>query len=136
MIAPMSNLKPFVVHEQSCPLERWTEPGREGVSWRTLISADRTASAALTMGVATIAPGGSKAPVLHRHAPPELYYILAGEGVVAIDGAEHAIEAGSVVFIPPDVEHAAWNTGDTEMRLLYVFAADSFADIAYHFVSE
>ncbi|GAB4568863.1 MAG: hypothetical protein Tsb0020_22720 [Haliangiales bacterium] len=72
----------------------------------------------------------------YRHVPPALHYILAGAGAVAVGGAEHAVKAGSAVFIPPVVEHAAWTISDTEMRLLYVFTADSFADIEYHFVSE
>lgn len=40
---------------------------------------------------------------------------------------------GDAVFIHGNVEHMAVNTGDEPLRLLYFFAADSFADIVYTF---
>ena len=46
---------------------------------------------------------------------------------------EHALRPGSSVFIPGDVWHGARNTGHDVLRLLYVFAADSFSDVNYVF---
>jgi mannose-6-phosphate isomerase-like protein (cupin superfamily) len=37
---------------------------------------------------------------LHRHAPPETYYVFAGAGIVSLDGREIPVKAGSAVFIP------------------------------------
>jgi len=54
---------------------------------------------------------------LHYHkVATELYYVLAGEGTVILDGVEHAVRKGSMVHIPPGVVHGA--TG--KMRVLVV----------------
>jgi mannose-6-phosphate isomerase-like protein (cupin superfamily) len=85
------------------------------------------------MGVAELPPGQPRQIVTHRHAQIEAYYILSGEGVVEIDGVEHPVRAGSAIYLPGDVEHGAVNTGPETLRLLYVFAADSFDQVEYRF---
>ena len=54
-----------------------------------------------------------------RHAQPEIYYMLAGHGVVILEGEEHGVR----------------NTGTGILRLLYAFAADSFAEVETEFSS-
>lgn len=130
---PTRRDEPVVLHEQDCPLERWEDPSRGDVTWRTLLSGDRTPTRALTMGVAELPPGGSSELHEHRHAPVEAYYILAGEGVVSIDDVSFPVRAGSVVYIPGDVPHSAANTGREPLRLIYVFAVDSFDQVEYRF---
>jgi quercetin dioxygenase-like cupin family protein len=125
--------RPFVVHESECEVEDWSETGRHGVSWRTLISADRTPTDSLTVGLAEIEPGAADELHLHRHEPAEAYYILAGTGVVSIDGEIHDIRAGSTIFVPSNAVHAVGNTGVDVLRLLYVFGVDSFHDVEYVF---
>ncbi len=126
--------KAVVVHESSCPVEEWGDAGRGKVTWRTLLSGDRTPTSQMTLGVTDVGLAGRPNPLqLHRHEATELYYVLSGEGVVSIDGVEHALRAGSSVFIPGNVLHGARNTGDETLRLLYVFATDSFSDVEYVF---
>ncbi len=129
----MDGSKPVVLHEQDRDLESWDDPTRGPVQWRTLLSGDRTPTNALTMGVAELPPGGRQSPRIHWHAHVEAYYVLSGEGVVAIAGVEHPVRAGSAVFVPGDTEHGAANTGSETLRILYVFAADSFDEIEYEF---
>jgi quercetin dioxygenase-like cupin family protein len=129
----MPRTEPVVVHEQECAVEGWPGPGAGHVRWRTLVSADRTPTAALTVGVAELDPGEARDFRPHRHAQPEVYYVLAGEGSVWISGVEHPVRPGSAVFIPGDAWHGARNTGSGTLRLLYVFSADSFSEIAYEF---
>ena len=57
----------------------------------------------------------------------------AGSGEVVVNGEATPVTAGDAVFIPGDAEHVAVNTGDVPLRLLYVFATDSFADVVYRF---
>lgn len=128
----MPRVKACVVHEQDRPVETWAAPEQSGVQWRTLLSADRTPSEAMTMGVAEVPLGGATLR-LHRHAQPEVYFVLSGEGVVQIDGEAHAIRTGSAVFIPGNAEHGAFGTGAEVLRLLYVFPTDSFTEVEYHF---
>jgi quercetin dioxygenase-like cupin family protein len=72
---------------------------------------------------------------LHRHAPTETYYVLDGEGLVTLDGVEHTIVPGTAVQIPSDIEHGVRNTGETPLRFVYVFAADSMAQVEYRFTA-
>lgn len=125
--------EPTIVHQDDCESEEWDDPIRGRVRFRTMLSGDRTPSEAITMGVAELGPGESRSLRLHRHEAPEAYFILAGTGVVNIDGREHPVCAGSAVFVPGGVRHGAFNTGVDTLRLLYVFAVDSFADVEYEF---
>jgi quercetin dioxygenase-like cupin family protein len=129
----MSEPQGVVVQEESCPLEGWDDAIRGKVAWRTLLSGDRTPTSQLTLGVTELGPGQPSPFLPHRHAQAEIYYVLSGEGVVTIDGAEHALRAGSSVFIPGNALHGARNTGREVLRMLYVFAADSFSDVQYVF---
>jgi mannose-6-phosphate isomerase-like protein (cupin superfamily) len=125
--------RPFIVHENQCELEGWDDPARGKVQWRTLLSADRTPTTSLTVGVVELGPGKPDVVHLHRHTQPEVYYILSGEGIVTIEGREHPVRPGTAVFIPGDAEHAARNTGSELLRLLYAFAVDSFDEVKYVF---
>lgn len=122
----MSKPQAIVVHEEACPQESWDDAVRGKVRWRTLRSK-------LTFGVAELGPGQPHPFLPHRHEPTEVYFISAGEGIVSLDGVEHAVRAGSSEFIPGGVWHGARDTGSGVLRLLYVFAADSFSDVQYVF---
>ena len=41
----------------------------------------------------------------HKHAKPELWYIIDGAGLVTMDGVEHAVESGDLIVLDPWVEH-------------------------------
>lgn len=126
----------IVVQEDGAPVEGWDDAIRGKVVWRTLLSGDRTPTSQLTLGVTELGPGQPSPFLPHRHAQAEAYYVLSGEGIVHLDGVEHPLRAGSTVFIPGDTWHGARNTGREVLRLLYVFAADSFADVHYVFPSD
>ncbi len=125
----MTNLEAHVVRAADCELERWPDI----VEWRTLVSADRTPTEGVTMGLAEIGPGATLEGARHRHAHPEVYFVIDGSGFVHIDGVAHPIEAGAAVFVPGGAWHCAENTGVTTLRLLYAFAADSITDVVYEF---
>lgn len=51
---------------------------------------------------------------LHFHERTvEIYYILSGEGVIELDGVEHALTPGTAVHIPPGVKHRGWGDFET-----------------------
>ena len=124
---------PFVSNEALSEVEGWNDPVRGVVSWRTLLSAGRTPSDSLTMGVAEVGEPGEGGFRLHRHAQSEAYYVLSGRGVISIAGAEHPLAPGDVAFIPGGALHGARGVGPEPLRLLYVFAADAFEDVVYEF---
>ena len=79
--------------------------------------------AVATQFVGEIPPG--RAPD-HSHPYDEVVLVLAGEGVVHVGGAEHAVSPGTCTHLPPGVLHCMENTGRTTMRVLGVFhPADS-----------
>src|SRR3712207_6249897 len=96
--------EPLVVHVSDIALEQWSDPVRGHVGFRTLLGGPDTRTADFTAGVTELEPGGWLG--LHRHEPSELYFVLTGDGVMTIDGAEHAVSAGTAAYIPGDREHA------------------------------
>ena len=116
-----------------CPTESWRNDETGHVDWWTLFSADRTPTSALTVGVAEVPVGAPRPPRGHTHEQAEVYFFLSGAGEVVIEGVPTPVIAGDAVFIPGNVEHMSVNTGEVPLRLLYFFAADSFAEILYKF---
>ena len=131
----MPEPRPYVVHEEQCEVEGDDDAHHGRVRWRTLLSGDRSPTESLTVGVAEVEPGLPQLFRTHRHAQPEIYYVLSGHGVVTLEGEEHALRPGSAVFIPGGAEHGVRNTGTEILRLLYTFEADSFAEVEYEFSS-
>lgn len=129
----MRDRSPFVVHEQDCETESWDDAVTGHVRWRNLISAERTPSDSLTLGVLEIDAGASRDLPVHRHEQVEVYYILSGEGTVTVGGSEEAVRAGSAVYIPANERHGVNNTGVGALRILYVFRSDSFEQVRYEF---
>jgi mannose-6-phosphate isomerase-like protein (cupin superfamily) len=125
--------RPFVVDESDLPEEAWNDPVRGVVTWRTLLSGDRTPTDSLTLGVAEVTGQAGDPARLHRHAQPEAYFVLSGHGVLNIEGVESPLSPGTCAFIPGGAWHAARGEGPTPLKLLYVFPANSFADIVYEF---
>jgi mannose-6-phosphate isomerase-like protein (cupin superfamily) len=69
-----------------------------------------------TLAEATLAPG--QATERHYHAESEeLYYLLAGEGEMEIDGERAAVGPGDAILIPPGAWHQI-TAGDAELRFL------------------
>jgi quercetin dioxygenase-like cupin family protein len=117
-------MSPYVVEESDVPVE-----GGMGCTWRTLTSADRTPTALVTCGVCEISPGA--ALELHRHPKLEVYYFLAGEGVVTLGPVERAVRPGTTICIPADTAHGIRNDGSVTLKLFYVFPVDSFSEVEY-----
>ena len=127
----MSNLAPVVRTENEVAAEVWND-ARGRLSFKTLIDGDIAKTAALTFGTATLEAGDWLSP--HRHAQPEIYYILSGSGVMTIDGADHHVTAGAGIFIPSNAEHGIKNVETAApLKFLYAFAVDGFSEVVYIF---
>ena len=125
---------PIVSREVDQEWETWSEediPQKGLVYWKTLISKGVTRSENLTLGVASLPPGGALNE--HRHKQDEIYLVLEGSGLVRVGDEEVTVGAGSAVFIPGDALHSCENTGASDLRVAYVFPADSFEDVEYVF---
>ena len=125
---------PSVSRESDKEWETWDEedvPEKGLVYWKTLISRGVTNSENLTLGVASLPPGGALRQ--HRHTQEEVYLVLEGSGLVRVGAEELTVGAGSAVFIPGNALHSCENTGASDLRVAYVFPADSFDEVEYVF---
>ena len=125
--------RPISADSATLPDERWDNPARGSIRFRTLISAPATPTDSLVCGVALMAPGETFA--LHSHPQAEVYFGLEGEGEVMIDGAAHRLAPGVALFIPGGALHGV-PQARTALKWFYTFAADSFDDIRYRFPDE
>lgn len=119
----------FCVQESAVPCEYGEAADGPGLSWRTLLSADRTPTREVTAGTCELQPGGELK--LHRHPTLEVYYFLQGEGVVLLEGRHIPVRQGSTLSIPADAPHGIRNTGQSVLKLFYVFPTDSYTDVEY-----
>jgi mannose-6-phosphate isomerase-like protein (cupin superfamily) len=90
-------------------------PGR---SFRVLID-PRHGSRTVTQFVGTIERSGAPP---HRHTYEEAVYVLGGDGVALIDGADHDIDPGDSAFLPPGTAHRLASRGREPLRILGVFS--------------
>ena len=66
--------------------------------------------------VFTLAPGGHTP--YHQHPWWHANYVLAGEGIVHIDGKDYPVRAGSVAYIEGGKSHNFTNTGTGPLKFI------------------
>jgi quercetin dioxygenase-like cupin family protein len=123
----------FAIDSAALAVEGGTDPAFGTVTWKTLISGDRTPTSEFVLGMAEFEAHGTLHP--HRHAPAEFYIGMSGNGVVTIDGVAHSIAAGVAIYVPGNAEHGVV-AGPEGLRFAYGFAEAAFAGIAYHFTAK
>jgi quercetin dioxygenase-like cupin family protein len=128
MMAAMQRRGTLVRYEDQ-PVESWKSGEAPGVSWRTLISSDRTATSALCAGRCDVEPGGELSR--HRHEQGEVYHFLDGSGKVFVNDELFLVVKGDTIFIPGNAWHRIVNESDQMLSLFYCFAADSFSEVMY-----
>ena len=127
----MDHPSPVVLHEQDVDAESWEDSTRGALSFRTLFGGPDSRIGQFTAGVADLEPGQWLGQ--HSHEQPEIYYMIQGEVLLQLEGAEHPLRAGSAVFIPGGATHGVRNVGSTRARFFYTLAADSFDEVEYVF---
>lgn len=129
----MDRLPAIVRQTDKLPKKRWDNPARGSICWQTLLSAGITQSNSLVCGVATLDIGDDFA--LHHHAQPEVYFGVEGETTVSVDGIPCHLAPGVAIYIPANAIHGILAVTQP-VRFFYVFAADAFEDISYHFADD
>ncbi len=69
---------------------------------------------AYSLAIAEVDPGHRT--YRHRLAHSEVYYIVAGSGVVHIDGEQHRVTSGDAVLIEPHQVQWIENTGTATLK--------------------
>ena len=73
------------------------------------------------MGVTSFPPGTSIP--LHSHNTIEQVTVIEGEGIAVLNGEERAARPYDTTQIAPGEVHRFMNTGDTRMRILWVYGS-------------
>jgi mannose-6-phosphate isomerase-like protein (cupin superfamily) len=94
---------------EACPVERTGD--RE---FRVLLSEGLS----ITQFAGLIPPGRSAE---HHHTYDEVVHVLAGQGVVHLDGGQTEIGPGTSIYLPPYQPHCLENTGSEPLQVLGVF---------------
>ena len=75
--------------------------------------------------VMTVAPGQDGGPA-ETHAGDQVVYVIEGEGVLTIEGAEHRVRPGVCALIPAGTLHHVKNAGAGPLFFLSVYAPPAY----------
>ncbi len=70
------------------------------------------------MRIMTVEAGGNTPS--HAHDWPHIKYVIAGTGILTIDGQAHAITAGSCAYVPSNAVHCFENTGAQPLEFICI----------------
>ncbi len=91
-------------------------PEAPGASIRVLIDDEHDGAPVYKLRMIEIEPGGHSPD--HSHPYEHENFVVEGRGRVMMDGRWYDLEAGDVVFVPPNVRHQYTNAGDVPFRFL------------------
>lgn len=94
---------------------RWVEPpGHYTAFTKNLVTSTTVPGTAIDFRVSRYPVSGRVDG--HSHSLEEqLYYVISGTGMVDSQGISTRVHAGTVISIPPGVDHAIENTGDEDL---------------------
>ncbi len=99
----------------------WSSPPGHHRAYSKLLVGPETGSRYLDFRISLYPPEGYAEEHVHQEAE-NVYFILRGRAVVDLDGQRHIAGPNTVVFIPPGVRHAVYNTGDEDLLFVVVAA--------------
>jgi quercetin dioxygenase-like cupin family protein len=99
----------------------WEQPdaGHVDGAYSKMLVTPRNGARHVDYRISCYQPKAYVAP--HKHKVQEqIYHILAGEGLMEIDGKRQVVRRHDVIFIPPRAEHALHNTGFEDLVFIVV----------------
>lgn len=81
---------------------------------KMLVRPENSATRHLDFRISSYQPMAHVQPHTHK-VQEQIYHILEGEGLMELDGERQVVRPGNVIFIPPGVEHAVYNTGTVDL---------------------
>lgn len=99
----------------------WKEyPGHFGGALsKPLVAPDDSEARLIDHRISCYQPMAYVAPHTHR-VQEQVYHVLEGEGQMEIDGEKRVVRKHDVIFIPPGVEHALYNSGLVDLVFLVI----------------
>ena len=98
--------------------EQVTDYGSQRTTIRWLITKENDGAPRFAMRRFEILPGGSIG--MHHHPQEHEIYFLEGEGEVFNENETVKVEAGDVLYVPPEEPHGYKNTGDRPLVFICV----------------
>jgi mannose-6-phosphate isomerase-like protein (cupin superfamily) len=107
LIKSESQCRQFIAND-GCRIRELLHPENDGVDL------------GFSLAIAEVEPGGHT--YRHRLRQSEVYYIVAGAGVVHIGDGERAVSVGDAIFIPPDQVQWIHNTSSDTLKFVAIVA--------------
>jgi len=98
---------------------------RPGLVSHILLQAGDTPTDNLAIAWVEVEPGSRQQP--HHHAPEQAYIVVSGRGRIKVGPESADVQAGDLLYIPPNAEHAVENEGPE--KLVYVSVTVPALDI-------
>jgi mannose-6-phosphate isomerase-like protein (cupin superfamily) len=90
---------------------------KDGSEIRELLAHRNSCIRNQTLAEARLPAAGATTP--HRHVlTEEIYYVLAGQGMIRVGDQSRAVGPGDAIAIPPGTPHQITNTGPEVLKFL------------------
>ncbi len=115
---PSIKKKPIVdAHGESCMYQIWWQDDSSGELFGAVKPDEMKAFEHFAR--LTLEPGDTN--MMHTHDGVEqVYMVMRGGGTIQVGEERREVKAGDVVFLPSDVPHGFFNTGEKRTILLLV----------------
>lgn len=104
-VIPLSKCPEFLAGD-GCRLREILHPDKQDLDLR------------YSLAHATVFPQQTTTP--HRLKTSEVYYILAGQGRMCIDGVTADVQTQDTIYIPPEAVQSITNTGNTDLVFICI----------------
>lgn len=98
---------------------------RPGLVSHILLQAGDTPTDNLAIARVEVEPGSNQLP--HHHVPEQAYIIVSGNSRIKVGSEIADVQAGDLLYIPSNVEHAVENVG--QEKLIYISVTVPALDI-------
>ena len=93
----------------------------DGTTSYLLVSPWTCGSTELTTSMVEMEPGGAQRA--HRHEPEQIYYFIAGTGLMSVEDETWEVKEGDCVLVPANTTHSVRNDASSATVLRYFGAA-------------
>jgi len=90
-----------------------------GAYSKFLVRPETTGSRQIDYRISCYQPRAYVEPHAHK-VQEQVYHVLEGEGLMRIAGKRQVVRRHDVIFIPPGVKHAIYNTGLVDLVFIVV----------------
>ena len=99
----------------------WENPPdhSEGSFSKMLVRPENADTKHMDFRISSYQPKAYVKPHTHK-IQEQIYYILEGEGLMEIEGKRTVVRPNTVIYLPPGVEHAIYNSGMVDLKFFVV----------------